>query len=69
MQQVIRKVEPDLPLIDVRTTDQVVQGLGGLFIFRLAASLAAVMGFLGLVLAAVGVYGIVSFSVPAVHRR
>jgi putative ABC transport system permease protein len=63
VQQVIRKVEPDLPLIDVRTMDQVVRGLGGLFIFRLAASLAAVMGFLGLALAAVGVYGVVSFSV------
>jgi len=63
VQQVIRNVEPDLPLIDVRTMDQVVQGLGGLFIFRLAASLAAIMGFLGLVLAVVGVYGVVSFSV------
>lgn len=63
VQRVIRNVEPDLPLIDVRTMDQVVQGLGGLFIFRLAASLAAVMGFLGLVLAVVGVYGVVSFSV------
>jgi len=33
VQQVIRNVEPDLPLIDVRTMDQVVQGIGGLFIY------------------------------------
>jgi putative ABC transport system permease protein len=63
VQQEIRHLEPDLPLIDVRTMDQVVQGLGGLFIFRLAASLAALMGILGLALAVVGVYGVVSFSV------
>jgi predicted permease len=69
VQQVIRNVEPDLPLIDVRTMDQVVQGLGGLFIFRLAASLAAVMGLLGLVLAVVGVYGVVSFSVTRRTRE
>jgi len=63
VQQAIRNLEPDLPIIDVRTMDQVVQGLGGLFIFRLAASLAALLGFLGLVLAVVGVYGVVSFSI------
>ena len=63
VQQAIRDLEPDLPLIDLRTMDQVVQGLGGMFIFRLAASLAAVMGFLGLALAVVGIYGVVSFSV------
>jgi predicted permease len=63
VQQAIRNLEPDLPLIDVRTMDQVVEGLGGLFIFRLAASLAAFLGFLGLALAVVGVYGVVSFSV------
>jgi len=63
VQQAIRNLEPNLPLIDVRTMDQVVHGLGGLFIFRLAASLAASMGFVGLALAVVGVYGVVSFSV------
>jgi ABC-type antimicrobial peptide transport system permease subunit len=63
VQQAIRNLEPDLPIIDVRTMDQVVQGLGGLFIFRLAACLAALMGLLGLALAVVGVYGVVSFSV------
>jgi len=40
-----------------------VHGLAGMFIFRLAAALAATMGMLGLILAVVGVYGVVSFSV------
>ena len=63
VQEQIRSIAPDLPLIDVRTMQQVVQGLGGLFIVRLAASLAGIVGILGVVLAITGVYGVVSFSV------
>jgi len=62
VQQQIRAVAPDLPIVDVSTMQHVVQGLGGLFVFRLGASLAAALGFLGLVLAIIGVYGIVSFQ-------
>jgi len=62
VQRQIRAVAPDLPIVDVRTMQQIVRGLGGLFIFRLAATLAAALGFLGLVLAVIGLYGIVSFG-------
>ena len=37
-------------------------GALGFFIFRLGASLAAFMGLLGLLLAVVGVYGVVSYA-------
>jgi macrolide transport system ATP-binding/permease protein len=63
LQEEIRGLAPDLPIIDMRTMPQIVQGLAGLFVFRLAASLASVLGFLGLTLAVAGVYGIVSFEV------
>jgi predicted permease len=63
VQQEINKLAPDLPAIDIHTMDQTVHGLAGMFIFRLAAALAATMGVLGLVLAVVGVYGMVAFSV------
>jgi predicted permease len=62
VQEEIRKLAPDLPIIDARTMQDTVHGLAGLFVFRLAASLAAVMGVLGLVLAVVGVYGVVSYN-------
>ena len=42
---------------------KIVHGLGGLFVFRLAASLAALLGVLGLALAVMGVYGVVSYAV------
>jgi predicted permease len=58
----IRKLAPDLPIINASTMEQAIHGLGGLFIFLLAASLAGVMGILGLTLATVGVYGVVSFA-------
>ncbi len=62
VQKQIHDLAPDLPILDIHTMQQTVHGLGGLLIFRLAASLAGVMGILGLVLATVGVYGVVSFS-------
>jgi predicted permease len=62
VQRQIRSIAPDLPIIDARTMQQIVHGLGGFFIFRLAATLAMALGFLGLMLAVIGVYGIVSFG-------
>jgi putative ABC transport system permease protein len=62
VQQQIRDLAPDLPIFDAHTMQQAIHGLGGLFMFRLAASLAGVMGILGLTLATVGVYGVVSFG-------
>jgi predicted permease len=57
----ILRVAPDMPIIQAATMEQTVRGLGGLFIFYLAASLAAVLGIVGLLLALVGTYGVVSF--------
>ena len=62
VQQQIHDLAPDLPVFDARTMQQAVHGLTGLFMFRLAAALAGVMGILGLTLATVGVYGVVSFG-------
>jgi predicted permease len=63
VQDVLRSLAPDLPLFDLRTSEEMVHGIEGLLFFRLAASLAAIMGALGLVLAVMGVYGIVSYAV------
>ena len=63
LQGLIRDLEPDLPIFDLRTAEQMVHGIEGFLVFRLAASIAAIMGALGLILAIMGVYGIVSFAV------
>jgi predicted permease len=63
VEEQIHKLAPDLPIDDIRTMQQLVQGIAGLFLFRLAVTVAAIMGFLGLTLAIVGLYGVVSYSV------
>jgi predicted permease len=65
----LRAIDPNMPVIDARTMRQVVSGLGGTFIFRLAASLAAVLGIIGLVLAVVGLYGLVSVVISQRTRE
>ena len=60
VQREIRRLAPDIPIIDAATMEQIVQGLAGFFVFRLAASLAGVLGILGLLLAVVGTYAVVS---------
>jgi len=52
----------DLPIADLRTVRRSLNGIFGYFIFELGAVQAAGMGILGLSLALVGVYGVVSFG-------
>ena len=58
----IHTLAPDLPIADLRTMRQSLTGIFGYFMFEVGAVQAAGMGFLGLTLALVGVYGVVSFG-------
>jgi len=62
IEEQIHRLAPDLPIIDARTMQDTVHGLAGLFVFRLAAALAGAIGILGLILAVVGLYGVVSYT-------
>lgn len=62
LQNEVRSLDPNMPISDVRTMRQSLSGGNGFFIFRVGAILAAAMGILGLTLAVVGVYGVVSFA-------
>jgi len=63
VRQVVRELDPELPLYDVKTMKSHLRdGLALLFV-RLGARLATAFGLLGLVLAVVGVYGVVSYAV------
>jgi predicted permease len=63
----IHEIEPDLPLYDVQPMTEALGGGLGLFPVRVGAVAAAVLGIAGLLLAAVGVYGVVSYL--TVQRR
>ena len=62
LEREIKDLAPDLPLADLRTMDQSLTGIFGYLIFRIGALQATGMGVLGLMLALVGVYGVVSFG-------
>jgi macrolide transport system ATP-binding/permease protein len=62
VERVIQSIAPDLPVFDVKTMTEALNTLNGLLIFKIGAVLAAALGILGLVLALVGVYGVISFA-------
>lgn len=57
----VNSVDPDLPLAGVRTVDEIVNE--SLAIDRFSVVLFASFGVLGLLLAAVGIYGVMAFAV------
>ncbi len=59
----IRQLDAGMPVFGVTTMDEQVQYGKALFPARLAVMFVGTFGVLGLVLASVGVYGVVSFSV------
>ena len=58
----VAALAPGLPPLNVETMQHTVEGAFGFFTIRLAAMLAGIMGGIALVLAIVGVYGVVSFA-------
>ena len=62
IERTIQSLAPQLPVFDVETMRQALYTLNGLLVYRIGAGLAAVLGVLGLILAIVGVYGVVSYA-------
>ncbi len=58
----IRALDADLPIFDVTTMERMIQGPNGFFLLRMGALFGGALGLLGLVLALVGVYGVVSYA-------
>ncbi len=58
----IHELDPNLPVFDVMTMEQSLEGANGFFLLNMGAAFAGVLGGLGLLLALVGVYGVVAYS-------
>ena len=69
MRAVVAGVDPSLPVFDVRTMDDHLHNGQALLLPRLGSAFATVFGLLALVLATVGVYGVVSYSVAQRTRE
>jgi len=57
----VHDLAPGLPLIDVQSMEEALQGPNGFFLFDMGSRLTTVLGVLGMVLALVGVYGVISY--------
>ena len=61
IREVVRTLDPNLPLFDARTVEEHMRS--AVFAQRMAANLLGVMGILAVVLAAVGLYGVIAYAV------
>ena len=59
----IAALAPTMPAFDVHTMLTGLYTINGFLLFQLAAALAGILGSLGLILALVGVFGVISFTV------
>ena len=58
---VVRELAPTAPVLSVRTMADVIRN--ELFLFNLGAALTAALGLLGLTLAVVGIYGVMTYAI------
>ena len=67
LRQVVRRVDPAIPVFDIRSMEAVADA--SLFVDRMVALLSAAFGGLATLLAAVGLYGVMSYSVARKTRE
>jgi predicted permease len=70
LQRTLRDMDPDLPVFNVRTMEAHVRdGVFGLMPMRMGAALAGGQGLIGLLLAVMGLYAVVSYAVTRRTRE
>jgi predicted permease len=62
VEEQISELAPGLAVSEVQNMRQALQGANGFFFYNFGAQLTAVLGLLGLVLAVVGIYSVVSYA-------
>ena len=62
VQAEIRALDPDMPVSEARMMEDALESMSGFWAYRLGACLSGAMGLVGLALAIVGVFGVVSYT-------
>jgi macrolide transport system ATP-binding/permease protein len=63
VEKTVHALAPQLPIFQVQTMREGMYTMNGLLLFQIGATLATVLGCLGLTLAVIGLYGVVSYAV------
>jgi predicted permease len=63
VEKTVHTLAPQLPIFQVQTMRQGMYTMNGLLLFQIGATLATLLGCLGLTLAVIGLYGVVSYAV------
>ena len=58
----IHSLAPAMPVFDIQTMNEALYTINGLMLYQVGAGLAGCLGILGLALAIIGVYGVVSYG-------
>ncbi len=69
VEKTVHDLAPQLPVFQVQTMREGMYTMNGLLLFQIGASLATIMGLLGLMLAVIGLYGVVSYAVSCRVRE
>jgi predicted permease len=59
----IHEISPELPVFQVQSIHEALYSMNGFLPFQMGATVAAMMGGLGLTLAVIGLYGLISYAV------
>ncbi len=62
VEALIHQLAPGLPLFSMETMEQSLEGANGLFLYRMSTRFSGALGLVGLMLAMVGVYGVISYA-------
>jgi predicted permease len=62
-EKAIHEISPELPVFQVQSMREALYSFNGFLPFQIGATLAAMMGGLGLTLAVIGLYGLISYAV------
>jgi predicted permease len=63
LRRIVNSIAPSLPLFEVHTMTSLIDRTGEVMLGRILASVLAVFGAIALLLAALGLYGVISYSV------
>jgi predicted permease len=62
VERMIHELAPGMPVTDVQTMEESLGGVNGFFLMRMGTRFSVTLGLLGLVLALVGVYSVISYA-------